>query len=136
MHEDAEALREVHSLRARLEKLKARAGKEAVADAIGALNARAGALEGPPGRFGRASRAASEDNLTRSNGDLATLLEVVEGADAMPTPAAISAVEGSLKTAAGLLARWKEIRTRDVPALNRQLEEAKLPPVDLTPERD
>jgi photosystem II stability/assembly factor-like uncharacterized protein len=135
MHEDAEALREVHSLRARLEQLKVRAGKEATANAIGALDAKAGALEGTPGRSGRASRAASQDNLTRSNGDLATLLEVVEGADAMPTPVAVSAVEGSLKTVAGLLARWKEIRTRDVPALNRQLEEAKLPPLDLTPER-
>ena len=135
MHEDFTALREVQSLRARLETLKARAGKTAAADAIGALDGKAAALEGTPGRFGRASRAASEDNLTRSNGDLATLLDVVEGADARPTPAAVSAVEGSLKTVAGLLARWKEIRTRDVPALNRELEKAKLPPVDLTPER-
>jgi hypothetical protein len=135
MHEDAEALRGVRSLRARLEKLKARAGKTAAADAIGELDARAAALEGTPGRFGRASRAASEDNLVRSNGDLAALLDVVEGADARPTTAAVSAVEGSLKRLAGLLARWKEIRTRDVPALNRQLEKAKLPPVDLTPER-
>ena len=119
----------------RLERLKARAGKQVAADAIGALDAKAGALEGAPGRFGRVSRAASEDSLARSNGDLAALLDVVEAADAMPTPAVVSAVEGSLKTVTGLLARWKEIRTRDVPALNRQLEEAKLPPVDLSPER-
>jgi len=132
MHEDFTALREVQSLRARLKKLKARAGKTAAADTIAALDAKAAALEGTPGGFGHASRAASEDNLARSNGDLATLLEVVEGADARPTPAAVSTVEGSLKTVAGLLARWKKIRTRDVPALNRQLEKAKLPLVDLT----
>jgi photosystem II stability/assembly factor-like uncharacterized protein len=134
MHEAAEALRGVKALRAGLEKIKASAAKTAAAESISALDSRAAALEGTPGRFGRASRAASEDNLTRSGSDLASLLDVVEGADARPTPATVAAVEGSLKTVASLIARWNEVRTRGLPALNRELEKAKLPPVELTPE--
>jgi photosystem II stability/assembly factor-like uncharacterized protein len=135
MDEDAAALREVHSLRQALLALKPRAEKTDAAGAVGALEQAAGALEGSPGRFGRASRAASAANLTRSNGDLATLLDVVEGADARPTPAAVSAAEETEKTLADLLARWNEIKTRDVPELNRKLRSAQLPVLDLTPNR-
>jgi hypothetical protein len=133
MNEDAEALRQVRNLRAQLAALKPRGEKTGAAEAIGALDAAAGALEG--GRSGRGRRAGSEDNLTRSNADLATLLEVVEGADARPTAAAITAVEGAGKTLAGLLARWNEIKTRDVPELNRKLQSAQLPVLDLSKTR-
>jgi hypothetical protein len=134
MHEDVRALRRVQALRRQLQSLRERADKTAARDALGAVERKAAALEGVPGRFGRAARAASEDNLTRSNGDLATLLEVVEGADARPTAATLSALEETFKTLDGLLARWKEIETRDVPSLNRDLQKAHLPALDLTPE--
>jgi hypothetical protein len=135
MGEDAGALRQVQSLRKELLALKPRAEKTDAAKALGDLEHAAGALEGTPGRFGRASRAASEDNFTRVNADLATLLDVVEGADERPTAAVLSAVEGTLKTLAGLLARWNEIKTSEVPELNRKLEKAQLPAVALDPER-
>jgi len=133
MDEDAEALRQVRNLRSQVAALKPRAEKTGVAEAITALDAAAGALEG--GRSGRGRRAGSEENLARSNADLATLLEVVEGADARPTAAAITAVEETGKTLAKLLARWNEIKTRDVPELNRKLQSAQLPVLDLSKPR-
>jgi photosystem II stability/assembly factor-like uncharacterized protein len=135
MDEDGEALRQVQALRRQLQSLRERADKTAARDAVGALEGKAAALEGVSGRFGRASRAASEDDLTRSNGELATLLEVVDGADARPTAATLSALEQTLKTLASLLARWNEVRTHDVPSLNRELQKAHLPALDLTAER-
>ena len=135
MGEDAAALRQVQALRTQLQQLKPRAEKTDAAEAIGALEQAAGTLEGRSGRFGRARGTASEDNLTRANGDLATLLDVVEGADARPAAAAVSAVEGTLKTLAGLLVRWNEIKTRDLPELNRKLRSARLPLLDLSRKR-
>ena len=133
MGEDAEALRQVRKLKAQLAALKPRAEKTAAAEAIGALDAAAAALEG--GRAGRGRRTGSEDNLARANADLATLLDVVEGADARPTAAAVSAVEEARKTLAALLARWNEIQARDIPELNRKLQSAQLPVLDLSPTR-
>jgi hypothetical protein len=136
MEEGAEALRQVQALRRQLQSIRERADKTAARDALGDVERNAAALEGASGRFGRAARARSEDNLTRSNGDLATLLEVVDGADARPTAAALSALEETLKALASLLARWNEVRTRDVPSLNQELQKAQLPALDLTTERE
>jgi hypothetical protein len=133
MDEDAGALRQVRKLRAQLAALKPRAEKTAAAETIGALDAAAAALEG--GRAGRGRRTGSEDNLARANADFATLLDVVEGADARPTAATVSAIEGTSQALASLLARWNEIQTRDIPELNRKLQSAKLPVLDLSPKR-
>jgi hypothetical protein len=134
MHEDGEALRQVRALRRQIRSLRQRADKTA-GDALDTLDGKAAALEGS-GRSGRAARAASEQNLTRSNGDLAALLEVIEGADAGPTAATLSALEETLKTLESPIARWKEIQTRDVPSLNRELQKAQLPVLDFTTERE
>jgi photosystem II stability/assembly factor-like uncharacterized protein len=133
MGEDAEALRQVRRLRASLAALKPRAERTAAAEAIGTLDASAAALEGE--RAGRGRRTGSEDNLARANADLATLLEVVEGADARPTAATVSAVEETSRALAALLARWKAIQARDIPELNRKLQSAQLPVLDLSPTR-
>ena len=133
MDQDAEALRQVRRLRARLAALKPRAEKTGAAEAVGALDAAAAALEGV--RAGRGRRTGSEDNLARANADLATLLEVVEGADARPTAATVSAVDGAGKSLAALLARWNEIQARDIPELNRKLQAAQLPVIELSPTR-
>jgi hypothetical protein len=120
-------------LRASLAALKPRAERTAAAEAIGTLDASAAALEGE--RAGRGRRTGSEDNLARANADLATLLEVVEGADARPTAATVSAVEETSRALAALLARWKAIQARDIPELNRKLQSAQLPVLDLSPTR-
>ena len=134
MREDVLALRQVQALRRQILSLRQRADRTA-GDALDTLDGKAAALEGSS-RPGRAARAASEQNLTRSNGDLAALLEVIEGADAGPTAATLSAFEETLKALTTLLARWKEIATRDLPALNRELQKAQLPVLDFNAERE
>jgi hypothetical protein len=128
MDEDAEALRQVRRLRAQLAALKPRAEKTGAIEAVGALDAAAAALEG--GRAGRGRRNGS--GTPRPNADLATLLEVVGGADARPTASTVSAVEETNRSLASLLARWNEIQTRDIPELNRKLQSAKLPVLDVS----
>ncbi len=130
MREDVTALREVQSLRSKLESLEAKAARGPAAAAIAALETKAAAMEGSAGGFGFGPRGAAED-LSRLNGSLETLLEVVESADAKPTPAMAAAADGVRKSLAGQLARWTDVKTKDLPALNEELRKAKLPPINL-----
>ena len=62
------------------------------------------------------------ETLTRLNGELAGLLDLIDGVDAAPTAQATRAVatlEGKL---AGLVARWDAIRRRDLPRVNAHLK--------------
>ncbi len=132
MHEDFTALEEVKSLRRQLAPLKERAGKRSppAGTAIEALDGKAAALEGSSERFFPGARARGGASLSRVNGDLATLLEVIEGADAKPT-AAVAAFEEVRKTLSSQLAHWNEVKTRDLPALNAELAKARLPRVTI-----
>jgi len=51
---------------------------------------------------------------------------LVEGADVAPTTQAVIASEQAQKTLAGVLARWSEVKEKDVKALNEQLAKAGL----------
>jgi photosystem II stability/assembly factor-like uncharacterized protein len=115
MGRDAAALREVKALRDRLAKLSTKSkGAEALDRELAAL------AEGG----GEASGGAKAADLTKMNGDLARLYDVVEGTDAAPTTQA-RAAWGELDTKlTALLARWKEIEGKEVPALHRELQRA------------
>jgi photosystem II stability/assembly factor-like uncharacterized protein len=135
-----EGLRQVHDtlaqirkLRTQLKDLRDRAGQDALVDAMASLDKKAASIEGA-GNAGRRSaggpeRAAGavEPSLTRLNGRLVSLMELVEGADAPPTTQAIAASEELQKSLSALIARWREINERDVTALNEQLRHTSLP---------
>ena len=123
MGRDAAALARVKALRARLASLPAGARQGALGPAVAALDAKAKEL-GEGSEDGPRSQGT---NLTRLNGDLARLLDVVEGADAAPTTQAHAAWAGLEKSLAPLLARWSELQAKDVPALDRQLQQAGVP---------
>jgi hypothetical protein len=53
----------------------------------------------------------------------------IEGADTTPTTQAVAAVAEVQKALDSLLARWQELRSRDLPALNDQLKQSNLPPL-------
>src|SRR5262249_25258525 len=79
----------------------------------------------------KAKGQAPSPNLTRSNGDVATLYGVVGQSDASPTAAqgsAASSAERDLKT---LLTQWDELKQSDLPAFNRRLKEESLPELQL-----
>ena len=72
--------------------------------------------------FGRANTST----LAGLNSALETVYEAVDSADAAPTPQAAGTFGDLEKTLATLLAKWEELKTRDVPALNEKLRAADL----------
>ena len=126
-----EAIQEVRRLRAQLRDLKGRAGQGTLADAIGEVDRKAAGLEGAAERFGPPGAGGAERSLSRLNGELGTLLGVIEGADVAPTTQAVSGAQSLEQALAELMKRWNDIKSRDVPALNGQLRQANLPALTL-----
>jgi photosystem II stability/assembly factor-like uncharacterized protein len=126
-----EAQEQIRKLRAQLRDRRDRAGQGALADAIGALDQKAAALEGGGGGRGfggpGAAAAAGERTFGALAGQLNSLMGLVEGADAMPTTQAVAASDELQRALSDLLARWNELKGRDVTALNEQLRQANLP---------
>jgi photosystem II stability/assembly factor-like uncharacterized protein len=118
---------EIRQLRERLKTAKERAGPGAVADAIAALEQKIAAIEGAPGGFG--PRGGGGTGLARLAGDLLSVMNLVEGADATPTSQAVAASEQLQKTLGELLSRWSEIRNNEVKSVNEKLRQANLPAV-------
>ncbi|MBZ5538577.1 MAG: glycoside hydrolase, partial [Acidobacteriia bacterium] len=125
---DYKALQEVKKLRTQLKELRGRPGTEKLAEPIAALDKKAAALEGGSRESdGPGIGGGGEDNLTRLNGELGTLFEIIDSADAPPTTQAAASVAELQKTLTSLLARWKELQTKDVTPLHEQLMKANLP---------
>ena len=104
-----------------------------MAPAAAELDRKTAAIEGSGG-FGRGGGgggrgAGGGADLVRLNGELASVLGVLQGADATPTQAAVSAVGELHEQMDGLLKQWKAIQAQDIPALNQQLQRAGLPPL-------
>jgi len=129
MREDSAAVREVRALRAKVKTLEEQAGKGPAGEALAALDAKAASLEGSAGGFEGGPGDGAPANLSRLNGQLVTILGVLQGSDAKPTAAAAAAVDELRKSLASQLARWKEIKAREVPAVNAELQKKGLPPI-------
>ena len=133
MHSDSEALQQVKALRQQLQSLRERAGTSPALEAAATLEKKVAALEQSSVRFGAGGPdEVASPSFTRLNSYLVTLLEVVEGADAKPTPQAAAAFAYTEKSLSQQLTAWKEIQGKDVPALNAELQKAELPPVALS----
>jgi hypothetical protein len=104
-----------------------------VREAIAALGEKVDALTGDGGRGGRGARGGDGDDATPTlaalNEQLGRLLDLVQNADAAPTTQADSAADAAIRALAEPVAQWRELKTRDVPALNAKLRGAKLPEV-------
>ncbi|MDQ3920243.1 MAG: glycoside hydrolase [Acidobacteriota bacterium] len=130
MTESFDALEQLGHLRAQLKDLRARAGlAPALADALAALDKRAAALEGEGGQRGPA--ASAQPGLSQLHSSLATLLDVLQQADAAPTTQGVAAAADLQQKLRALMSGWNELKSRDVQALNMRLLAAGLPP--LTP---
>jgi photosystem II stability/assembly factor-like uncharacterized protein len=129
-----EALTQVRKLRSQLRDLRGRTPQGTLADAIIALDRKAGALEGAGGGFrggGGAGRASAEPSLNAVNGELLGLMGLVEGADVTPTTQAVAASEQAQRALSGVLSRWSDIKDKDVKSLNEQLRQANIETVDI-----
>jgi photosystem II stability/assembly factor-like uncharacterized protein len=127
MNQDFETLQKIRALREALRE-KENQTTGALTDAVTALDKKVAAIAGAGGggRGGRGS-AASSDTLSRLNGELARLLGILEESDQTPTTQAAAAVASLRKSLDGLLAQWSAVVTRDIPALNVELEKVNLP---------
>lgn len=116
--QDHEALQQVRDVRAGLKSRRESAGSGAAADSIVALDQKLAALEGTPGGlFGGGAPATDQPTLARLNGELAAVYGILQGADVMPTSQAAAAAGELQRTLATLLARWREMRVKDVAAI-------------------
>jgi photosystem II stability/assembly factor-like uncharacterized protein len=132
-----DALEESGKLRAQLKDLRARPGlAPALAEALAALDARAATLsEGDGGKRPAGAPpaplpgTAAPPNLTQLHASLSTLLDVLQQSDAAPTTQAVAASAESQRQLRELLAAWRQLKGRDVEAVNAQLRAAGLPPL-------
>ncbi len=103
---DFAALGEVRRQRALLKTQREGAKAGEVADSLVALDTALGAIESGP-------RSGTAENLVRLNGELAGILDAVEGADMDPTTQTVTAANDLERSLAAVLAQWSEIqRTR------------------------
>src|SRR5438445_88792 len=126
MHQDYTALEEVRRLRAQLKPLQEKA-KKPLSDSIADLDKKAAELEGPSGGYGAVFlKDAAGRSLARLSGGINQLLGAVDGGDAVPTGQQIAMLNQVQAALEQQLADWKELKDRDLPALNSQLRRAKL----------
>ena len=128
MTESFNALEQTKKLRAQIKDLRARAGlAPALADALAALDLKIASIEGTGET--QSSGATAKPGLTQVHASLASLLDVLQQADAAPTTQAIAASNEFEQALRGLLSAWEELRRKDVESLNAQLRAAGLSPL-------
>ena len=89
-----------------------------------------GVAPAPGGGLG-ASPAASADTLWSTTATLSGMMNAMQAADVSPTTNTLTAVTAAQASAAKVMARWRALKTIDLPALNLKLEAAGAQP--LTP---
>jgi photosystem II stability/assembly factor-like uncharacterized protein len=103
---DFAALGEVRRQRGILKTQREGAKAGEVADSLVALDTVLGTIESGP-------RTGAAENLVRLNGELAGILDTVEGADMDPTSQVVAAAGELERSLAAVLAQWSEVqRTR------------------------
>jgi len=134
MNESFEALSEVQASRAQVKAVMEKVSSEAK-QMLADFDKRAAALEGSavPGFFGTPPSGKQPENFSTLNQRFGRILSIANAADAAPTTqteAVAKELQGALRDAS---MRWKEMKARDVAALNQVLEKEKAAKID--PER-
>jgi len=128
MDESFDTQAEVRGLEHQLETLSKQASGP-VADALGALRKKLSGLAGSRGGF--FAPPSPEATLSRVAGEIGGLYGSVGSSDAAPTATQVAALAAVEKDEAAVMARWKALKSADLPALNRQLSGAGLSVIKL-----
>ena len=131
LSESSEAVLVAQSLREQLKKLSPQGGgapKGPLQDLDSKLSL---LLDGPKEPNAAPAGKPKEPTLSGVNGNVSTLYGMAGMADAPPTAALTTATGAAERDLAPLLKRWDAIKNSDVPALNQQLRDAKLPELKL-----
>jgi hypothetical protein len=133
MDQSFAALRQAQGLRTQLKNFKLVPAQGKLAAAIAALDAKAERLEGKREHSYSALSPTREEreDLTQLNQTLRELLQLVNGADAAPTPAMVATYGELQRTLNTALAQLKEISVRDLIDINAQLKQIGLPEIAL-----
>ncbi len=132
MNETFDAVAELRALDQQLDTLSKQASG-AVADAVSALRKKASALAGARGG-GFFAPPSAEPSISRASGEVGGLYTQVSHVDAAPTATQTAALASAEKDEAEVMARWKAIKSTDIPALNKQLGGAGLTVIKLKAE--
>jgi photosystem II stability/assembly factor-like uncharacterized protein len=138
------ALEHLRGLRGQVKKIQEKAGQgqTAISQALADFDKKAAALEGGGGGgagqrgggggFGGLGMAAGgPDTLAGIVGGLASLMSLLQGADAAPTSQAAAAVAERQKSLAELMAKWNALKGLDLAGLNVRLKAAGLPAIEI-----
>jgi photosystem II stability/assembly factor-like uncharacterized protein len=127
----AAASREVAALRTALAERRKGAANPRIVPALDALEARARDLDGspPPGQWWVPPKSLT--SLRALGGALDEVATAVDGADAAPSPDAVSGFEQAQKSLAVALAAWETLKTKDLAALNAALKKAGQPGIEI-----
>ena len=112
------------SLVEQLTKLRDQSLPKNVEEKLNALNSKLKELGPPNPRPGQTPSLHALDSAK-------DLFQEIQGVDAAPTNRVKAAVNDVRAQATGLTKRWKEIVAQEMPALDRELQAAGLPPLNL-----
>jgi hypothetical protein len=131
MDQDFAALREVKSLHEAMKKALLPAQSEKISDAIAPLEGEVAAMEGETEDFHSPPTAGKrKQDFSRLSQNLQHLLQLVDGSDRAPTRA-MEATFRELRQALDLLlARWQQLRGRDLQLLNQTLGKNGFPAIE------
>jgi photosystem II stability/assembly factor-like uncharacterized protein len=135
MNQTLATIGEIRALRADLEAAAGNTKDEALLTSIHATEQKLSDLEGQ--RVRTAARSAPAPQTTtvqpfsRLNGSLGQVYTVLNNADAQPTTQATAAAKDVEQALAATMAEWNRFRTQDLPALNKQLQQANQKPLSL-----
>ena len=139
MTEVHQAVEQIRKLRAQLKERQDRAGQGALGEALAALDQKAATLLGEGSLRkeriggGRRRNRANAPSLSRVYGQLSSLLDTLEGADAAPTSQVVAACGHVQQAVTDLQSQWHDLKNGELKALNEQLVQAKLAPLSPGP---
>ena len=133
------AATEAHAVRDQIVKLTTQAAG-VLAETLGVFDQKLAALapailpdsggrggRGGGGRGRGAAPVAPPDSLDAASTALASVMNILQGADVRPTTVQLDAIANARATAAKAMTAWSTVKTVDLPALNAKLKAAGLP---------
>jgi hypothetical protein len=123
-----QAIDQVSTSREQLKKVQEKVKDESLKKALSELDRKMGKLEGTvPDEDEHPIGKPGPSTLRRLSGEQDRLLEILQGADAAPTPQAVAACSETQKACKDLLKSWQELVDTDVKAMNERLRKLELP---------
>jgi photosystem II stability/assembly factor-like uncharacterized protein len=136
MQRDFDALTQVRRLRKKLQEWRASGGANVQAG-IDNIDQKIADVEGSAGEYGAQYLSTPAGRgLARLNSGLSSLLATVDSADTAPTTQAVAMLAEVQRALEEQLGRWKEIQSKDLPALNQQLKRAGVAEIEVQASRE